>query len=252
MSLPYRYLAVNNTRLAVRRTSGKGGSAILWLGGFRSDITGNKVTALWQWAEKKKRAFCCFDYFAHGASEGAFEDFTISRALEDAFAVLADWGQKKLVLVGSSMGAWIAMRIVQVLKERGEGDKIAGLVLIAPAPDFTEQLVWEKLPPESQDKIMREGVYHHPTPYSDQPYIITRKLIEDGRQNLVLNQIFHSPCPIHILHGTNDEEVPWQYSVSLMNIVEGNITLTLIPEGDHRLSTPDNIAQIIRAVEAIA
>jgi pimeloyl-ACP methyl ester carboxylesterase len=251
MSLPYQYLVVNKTRLAMRSTGGKAQPAVLWLSGLRSDISGKKATALFDWAEKNKRAFRSFDYFAHGASGGAFEDFTLSRAIEDAFAVLADWKQKKIVLVGSSMGAWVALRIVQILAERGEEDKIAGLVLIAPAPDFTEKLMWEKLPAEVQEEIMQTGSYHHPTPYSDDPYIITRKMIEDGREHLLLDKIFHCPCPIHILHGTKDEDVPWHHAISLMNVVEGNITLTLVPEGDHRLSTPENIELLIRAIDAM-
>lgn len=175
----------------------------------------------------------------------------MSRAIENALGVLANWKQKRVVLAGSSMGAWVALRIVQILEKRGEADKIAGLVLIAPAPDFTEKLIWEKLPPEIQAQIEETGVYHHPTPYADEPYIITRKLIEDGREHLLLDRIFHCPCPIHILHGTRDEDVPWQHAIALTNIVEGNVTLTLIPEGDHRLSTPENIAQLIKTVEAI-
>ncbi len=251
MSLPYRYLSVNNARLAMRTSVGRGMPAVLWLSGFRSDISGLKACALFDWAEKEGRAYRCFDYFAHGASEGEFEEFTLSRAIDDALHMIEDWKQEKLVLAGSSMGAWVALRVLQILDQRGEAGRICGLVLVAPAPDFTEKLMWEKFPPDIQNEIMEKGSYRVTSKYAKEPYPITRALIEDGATHLLLGQSFHCPCPVRILHGTNDQDVPWQHAVTLMNVLEGNATLSLIRDGDHRLSTDENLAELIRTVKGM-
>ena len=225
--------------------------AVLWLCGFRSDITGSKATALFNWAKKKHRSYRCFDYFAHGASEGAIEDFTLSHAVEDTLSVITDWEQDHLILAGSSMGGWVALRVMQILNERKTSVKISGMVLVAPAADFTEQLIWEKLDPKIKNQVMESGLYRRPSAYAHEPYIITRKLIEDGRKHLILDKPFRCSCPIHILHGTEDEDVPWQHSLKFMSVVEGSITLSLVKGGDHRLSQPEHIDQLIRAIEAM-
>lgn len=250
--MPYDYLIVNGRRLAMRTSSPIGTTrpAVLWLGGFQSDMTGAKAVTLFDWAQNNSRACRCFDYSSHGASEGVPEDFTLSAALEDALAMFDDFNQECTVLVGSSMGGWIALRMLQVLESRQQGAKISGIVLIAPAPDFTEKLLWPSLTKKAQKEIVEKGIYYLPTPYSEKPHVITRALIEDGRRHLIMDKPFDLHCPVHILQGTKDTDVPVSHVMELVNILNGNVTLSLIKGGDHRLSTPDNIAQMLRAVEA--
>ncbi len=241
------FLNHDNRRLAMRTTNGGNEPAFLWLSGFMSDMSGSKASALFDWAVAQNRRCRLFDYSGHGASSGTMADFTLSRAIEDALAVFDDFAAQRCVLVGSSMGGWIALRLLQLLDARNDTAKIAGLLLIAPAPDFTEKLLWPSLPQRAQNEILEKGVYYVPTRYGDMPYPITRELIEDGRRNLVLNQPFRVPCPVHILQGTKDKDVPPGHAMELMSVLDGNVTLSLIKDGDHRLSTPDNLAQMLRA-----
>lgn len=227
-------------------------ASVLWLGGFQSDITGAKADALFQWAGEKNRNYRCFDYSGHGASQGPVSGFTLSRGIEDALAVHEDWKQDKTILVGSSMGAWIALRLTQILVARKQSEKLAGMVLIAPAPDFTERLMWDKFSEKIRNEILQKGVYHQPSDYSDEPYPITRELIDDGRKHLILDKPYECPCPVHIIHGLNDADVPWQQTMELVNVLQGCVSLSLIKGGGHRLSSPKNLQMILRAVEGIA
>lgn len=252
--MAYDFLTVNGRRLAMRtvRAAKTDRPALFWLGGFRSEMNGLKATALFSWAGKTGRCCRLFDYPSHGASEGKPEDFTLSDALAGALAMLDDFNQASAVLVGSSMGGWIALRMIQELAARNEAQKIAGLVLLAPAPDFTEKLLWPSLTKKARKEILEKGVFYQPSAYGDAPYPITRKLIEDAKEHLVMDRPFDLPCPAHILHGLKDKDVPVSHVMELMGVLNGRVTLSLIKTGDHRLSSPDNIAQMLKAVENIA
>lgn len=246
-------------RLAVLSEQGSG-PTVIWLGGFCSDMRATKAEALASWARAEGRAFVRFDYLGHGESDGAFADATISLWLEDALAVIAAYGGKRPVLVGSSMGGWIALLAARHLAKT-EPDKannikqqaIGGLVLIAPAVDFTQTLMWAKMPPEIRKVIMDEGVWQRASAYSPVPTPITRALIEDGRGHMMFGSPITTGCPVHILQGMQDPDVPWQHAMTLIEHLAGDpVALTLIKDGDHRLSTPQDIARLTSAVAAMA
>ena len=237
-------------RIAVLSREGRS-PPVVWFGGFRSDMRATKAEALDSWAAANDHAFVRFDYSGHGESEGSFADGTISRWLEEGLAVLKSCAPGP-ILVGSSMGAWIAT--LAAMRLAGEcGDRApAGLVLIAPAIDFTERLMWDAFPADIRDTIEREGVYHRPSLYSDEPYPITRNLIEDGRKHLLLGGPIRTSASVHILQGMCDPDVPWEHAISFVERLPGeNVQLTLIKDGDHRLSRPEDLERLTRAVEAI-
>ena len=226
--------------------------AVLWLSGLKSDMRSTKATALAEWAERKGRACVRFDYSGHGASGGRFEDGTIGRWLEESLAVIrAQVGRH--VLVGSSMGGWIALLAARVLAEGGEGSRLAGMVLIAPAVDFTQALIWDRLPIKIRRQIEKKGAWQRPSEYSPEPYPITRGLIEEGRRHLLFGGPIRTGCPVHILQGMQDMDVPWRHAMTLVEHLAGDpVTLTLVKDGDHRLSREADIARLLAAVEAIA
>lgn len=229
------------------------GPPVVWLGGFRSDMRATKAEALDAWAADAGRGFVRFDYSGHGESGGSFEDATVGQWLEDALAVLEAFVEERPVLVGSSMGGWIALLAARELARRGSANAPAGLVLIAPAVDFTERLMWDGFPPEIRDKIMRDGVWHRPSAYSPEPYPITRRLIEEGRRHLMLQGPIATGCPVHILQGMKDPDVPWRHALEVVEHMPGDsVSLTLVKDGDHRLSRPEDIERLLAAVEAIA
>lgn len=227
---------------------------VLWLGGFKSDMDGSKAEALDAWADRTGRCFTRFDYFGHGVSEGAFVEGTISRWYADAEAILHDVTKGPQILVGSSMGGWIACLLAHRLAtSMGDLSPIVGLVLIAPALDFTEVLMWEMMDETVQTEIMDKGQYERPSDYSDEPYIITKALIEDGRQNLLLDQPIQTNCRVHILQGQQDADVPWPHALrTAEQIAQDDVILTFVKTGDHRLSTDDDLMRMISAVEAVA
>jgi pimeloyl-ACP methyl ester carboxylesterase len=237
-------------RLAVLHRNGAEPAGV-WLGGFRSDMRATKAEALDAWAARAGRAFLRFDYSGHGESGGRFEDGTISAWLEDALAVLARFGSGRPILVGSSMGGWLALLAARALA--GGPSAPAGLVLIAPAVDFTERLMWDRFPDEVRRTIDRDGVFHQPSAYSPEPYPITRGLIADGRRHLLLGAPIATGCPVHILQGMDDSDVPWRHALALVEHLAGeNVSLTLVKDGDHRLSRPEDLDRLLRAVEGIA
>lgn len=231
-------------RLAYRRDDGEG-PMVVWLGGFHSDMRSSKAEALSRWARQNGRAFLRFDYSAHGESEGDVASGTISRWLEDACGILDHVTTGKLILVGSSMGGWLSL-----LLARTHLSRLAGMVLIAPAVDFTESLMWAQFDARIRQEIMENGVWHRPSAYSPVPYPITRDLIEDGRRHLILGAPQRVGCPIHILQGMQDPDVPYSHTLTLMEYLpQDEVTLTLINDGDHRLSRDQDIAKLIAAVE---
>lgn len=242
---------VDARRIAVRVSAGAG-PTILWLGGFRSDMTGSKAEALAADAARRGRAFVRFDYSGHGASGGAFETGTIGRWLEEAEAVVAAHAPGPLLLVGSSMGGWIALLLARALAARGAAGRIAGLVLVAPAPDFTEALMWPNFTPAMQAELMETGVVLRPSDYGE-PYPITRALIEDGRRHLVLGGPIDIAAPVRILQGCADADVPWRHAMALAECLPfGDVVITLVKDGDHRLSRPEDLARLLAAVDEIA
>jgi pimeloyl-ACP methyl ester carboxylesterase len=237
-------------RIAVLEQEGAG-APVIWLGGFRSDMRATKAEALSDWAARSGRAFLRFDYAGHGETGSDFGRWTLSHWLEDALAVIAARCRQRPVLVGSSMGGWIALLAARKL--RGSALAPAGMVLIAPAVDFSEELMWAQMPQTIRDTIMRDGVWLRPSEYSPEPTPITRALIEDGRRHLMFGSEIRTGCPVHILQGMQDPDVPWQQAMKLVEHLSGDpVALTLIKGGDHRLSTPPDIARLQAAVAEIA
>jgi len=238
-------------QIAVLVREGKG-PPVLWLGGFKSDMRSTKVEALDAWAERSGRAFVRFDYSGHGESGGAFEDGTISRWCEEALAVRQRFVSDPPILVGSSMGGWIALLVARHLAEVHPALAPKGIVLIAPAVDMTERLMWQRFPEEIKRTVEETGVYLRPSAYSEEPYAITKGLIEDGRGHLLLGRPIRIGCPVHILQGMQDPDVPWNHAMELVEHLPGDsVSLTLIKDGDHRLSRPEDLERLIAAVEAM-
>lgn len=231
-------------RIAYHRTQGQG-PGVVFLGGFKSDMTGTKALHLQDWAQRCGRAFLRFDYSGHGASSGHFEEGSIGDWAEDARAVIEALTDGPQVLVGSSMGGWIALLVARALPHR-----LAGLVTIAAAPDFTERGFWAGFDAQQREALMRAGRLELPSEYADQPYVITRQLIEDGRQNLVMDQPLRLDCPVRLLQGTADADVPMSWALDLLaHLDASDLRLTLVKGADHRFSTPDCLRMIEEAVE---
>jgi pimeloyl-ACP methyl ester carboxylesterase len=236
--------------IAVRAREGAT-PGLLWLGGFKSDMKGIKAEALDRWAQERGRALVRFDYSGHGESGGSFTDGTIGRWLEESLAVFDAFCRGPQVVIGSSMGGWLALLLTRELARRGRPaqGQVAGLVLIAPAVDFTQELMWKRFPPEVRREIEQAGVWARPSQYSDEPYLITRGLIEEGRNHLLLGGMIETGCPVRILQGVQDADVPWQHAVELTSsFAQDDVVLTLVKDGDHRLSRPEDIERLITAV----
>jgi pimeloyl-ACP methyl ester carboxylesterase len=236
-------------RIAVRARSGAA-PGLFWLGGFNSDMKGTKAQALDEWAAAQGRACVRFDYSGHGESGGNFADGTIGRWLEDSLAVFEQFCAGPQVVIGSSMGGWMALLLAREVAKRPRNAALAGLVLIAPAPDFTEELMWKGFSPEIRNEIETTGVWLRPSPYGDgAPYPITRTLIQEGRNHLLLGGSIDVGCPVRILQGAQDPDVPWRHAFALAHrLPADDVVLTMIQDGDHRLSRPQDIARIIAAV----
>jgi pimeloyl-ACP methyl ester carboxylesterase len=238
-------------RIAVRARAG-GAPGLLWLGGFKSDMQGIKAIALEAWASERNRACVRFDYSGHGESGGDFIDGTIGRWLEESVAVFEKFCAGPQVVIGSSMGGWLALLLARELARRqATRALLAGLVLIAPAPDFTEELMWKSFSPQARQEIEIRGVWLRPSEYGE-PYPITRHLIEEGRRHLMLGSAIEVGCPVRILQGAQDPDVPWRHAFALAHrLPADDVVLTMIQDGDHRLSRPQDIARIIAAVAEI-
>lgn len=226
---------------------------LVWLCGYRSDMTGTKAVELASLAAGLGTGCVRFDYSGHGASGGAFVDGTISRWLEETLAVVTHarkhLGTRRMILVGSSMGGWLALRLAQELRRSGQGSDIAGMVLIAPAPDFTSELIEPNLTDAERASLSERGYFEEPTPYGPDPNVYTLKLIEDGRLNRVLDGVIDIGCPIHVLQGMEDPDVPYTHAIRLMEHLScDDAVLTLIRDGNHRLSRPEDIEKLKEAV----
>jgi pimeloyl-ACP methyl ester carboxylesterase len=228
-----------------------GGPGLFWLGGFNSDMAGTKASAIDAFAKNRGIAFTRFDYSGHGQSGGRFEEGTISRWLEEAGAVFERFTAGRQIVIGSSMGGWIALLLAEAQRAlAGSGEsRIAGLVLIAPAVDMTRSLMWAAMKKPDRKRLMNEGSVLRPTEYGEKPYVITRALIEDGDRHLYGDRLIETGCPVHILQGKLDRDVPWRHAADLVSrLASDDVVLTLVKDGDHRLSRPQDLEQLTAAI----
>jgi pimeloyl-ACP methyl ester carboxylesterase len=236
-----------------RPAAGSAKPGVIWLGGFKSDMDSSKAQALDAFCAREGRACLRFDYSGHGRSGGDFEQGAIGRWLEESLAAIRRLSRGPQILVGSSMGGWIALLAARALAVAKESDRLAGLVLIAPAVDFTEALLWPRLSEEGRAAILRDGRYERPSAYSPEPYVYTRTLIEDGRKHLLLGGIIRSHAPVRILQGMKDPDVPYQHAITIVEHMPMDpVTLSLVRDGDHRLSREEDIRLLLEAVEGMA
>lgn len=239
-----RLRRADGVELAWKRHTGAG-PTVVFLPGFKSDMEGSKALFLADWARETGRALLRLDYSGHGMSGGRFEEGTIGLWTEDALAVIDATTEGPLLLVGSSMGGWIGLNLALARPAR-----VAGFVGIAAAPDFTETLIWQPMPEAQRAELITRGVLYAPSDYGD-PLPITRALIEDGRRHLLMGAEIPLTCPVRLLQGQRDAEVPWQTAVALAErIAAADVRVTLIKDGDHRLSRPADLAVLRETVEA--
>ncbi len=240
------YLRHDGARLAWRKIAGQG-PAMVWLGGFHSEMIGTKAQALADWAKAEGRAYLRFDYFGHGASEGRFEDGVVTRWRADVLAVLEALVEGPAVLVGSSMGGWLACLAAMARPER-----VRALVLIAPAADFTGRLLEPRLSAQARSAIARDGIWTRPSAYGDEGYPITRALLEDGARWSILPGPVAVEAPVRILQGGADPDVPWRHGLELaLALKSEDVVFSLIRDGDHRLSRSADLRRMIAAVEEV-
>jgi hypothetical protein len=233
-------------RLAAMRVDGAE-PTLVWLGGFRSDMGGTKAQYLRDWCVARGQSFLAFDYSGHGASEGNFADCDIGVWRDDALAVIDAESTGDLVLVGSSMGGWVALLVAMARASR-----VKAMTLIAPAPDFTERLLWPSLSDDARATIQRDGVWNRPSAYGDGPYPITRRLIEASRAHLILDRPIPFEGPVRILHGLADPDVPWSLSLDVAAaLTSEDIRVSFVKNGDHRLSTPRDLAHLTATIEQL-
>jgi pimeloyl-ACP methyl ester carboxylesterase len=232
--------------IAYRRLLGAA-PGILFLGGFRSDMTGTKALFLEDYCRRRGRAYVRFDYFAHGASSGGLALGTIGRWRDDAIAVIDSLTAGPQILVGSSMGGWIMLLAALARPER-----VAALVGIAGAPDFTEELLWPRLNPAQREEIVERGAVTVPSDFDPAGYSYTRALIEDGKRHLLLGAPIPLAMPVRLLHGLADASVPWELSLRLAErLASPDVAVTLVKDGDHRLSTAADLARLAQTLDAL-
>jgi len=244
------FLAVGSDKIALRARAGERTPGLVWLGGYGSDMMGIKASHLDDFARKHDCACLRHDYSGHGESGGAFIDGTLSRWLEQSLAVYEAKARGKQILIGSSMGGWIALRMAQELQKRADLAPLAAIILLAPAQDFTATMIESALSEEQSALLQRQGFLEIETEYGHATY--SRALIEDGRKNLVQNGLIETGCPVHIIHGCRDATVPYRYSLDLLSYLPlENVTLTLVQDGDHRLSRPQDLDLLDRIIEPL-
>ena len=235
------FLIKSNKKLAYAQTPGAS-PGVVFMGGFKSDMTGAKALALEAHCKTQGRAFVRFDYTGHGKSSGKFEEGTIGSWKQDALDIIDSVAKGPQLIVGSSMGGWISMLVA---RERPK--QVAGLIGVASAPDFTEHLIWDKFTKAQKAEMEKKGVVYVPSCNDQPPYPITRALIEDGRKHLLLGGTIDIHCPVHLMHGMLDEDVPWQVAFAINEkLATKDVRTTLIEKGDHRLSEPDNLAALCK------
>jgi pimeloyl-ACP methyl ester carboxylesterase len=235
-----------------RAPARSGPPGIVWLAGFKSDMSSAKASVLDEHCARRGQALLRFDYSGHGASGGRFEDGTLSRWLEESLAAIRGQTSGPQILAGSSMGGYLALLVARALADAGEAPRLHGMVLVAPAVDFTETLMWARASEADRRALIDNGVWERPSAYSEEPYRITRDLIEDGRRHLLLGRTVRSYCPARILQGMRDEDVPYRHALTLVEHMAADpVTLTLIKDGDHRLSRPQDLALLLEAIDGL-
>lgn len=248
---PHHSLTRGSATIAYRHAPAAGNDArpgVIFCCGFMSDMEGTKALALEAWARRSGHACTRFDYQGHGLSSGRFEDGTIGRWTDDALAVLDEVTSGPQIVVGSSMGGWIAL-----LLACRRPDRVAGLVGIAAAPDFTEDLMWTGFDDEVRRRILDDGVWYRPNGYGPDPQPISRALIEDGRRHLLLRDAIRFTGPVRLIHGMEDADVPWRTSLAIADrLTTPDVRITLVKDGDHRLSRPQDIALLCRTVAEVS
>lgn len=241
--------------LAFVKTDGDG-PTLVWLGGFRSDMTGSKAVKVEEYAKERGQANLRFDYAGHGQSTGAFTDGSIGAWRDDARAMIEAEAPGDVILIGSSMGGWIALLLAMEeaasAKAENRPSRVKSLILIAPAPDFTQDLMWETFSEDERERMVRDGRLEEESQYSDEPTIITHHLIEEGRSHLILGGSIETACPVRILQGVADPDVPHTHALRIMDALIGeDVVLTLIKDGDHRLSRDEDLAALVRVLDAL-
>ena len=245
-SIPGSIASPSGNQIAYVRTNGKT-PGVVFCGGYMSDMTGTKALSLEALCREINHSFLRFDYSGHGASGGLFKDGTISSWTQDTLTVLDKIVTGPQILVGSSMGGWIILLVALARKNR-----VQGLVGIAPAADFTQRLLHEELTCQQLTTLHRDGLIKIKSPYDEDPYVFTKALLEDGMKHRILNRTIELHCPVRFLHGMEDDSVPWQYSLELANSLSSNdVEITLIKDGDHRLSEEDDIARLRQTVVSL-
>lgn len=248
MQKPLFLTAQNGDQLAYHKAKAQKKSSIpniIFLGGLMSDMNGTKAVALEAFCKGQDYNFIRFDYMGHGESSGKFEDGTISRWKANALEIIDNLTEGKTLLIGSSLGGWI---MLLAALERPE--KIAALIGIASAPDFTEELMWEQFDESVRQQIIEQGIYHMPSEYGDCPYPVTKALIEDGRKNLLLQNTINLHCPVRLLHGMKDDDVPYSISVRIAEqLSTQDVEVTLIKSGDHRMSDDYTIKILCKTLQ---
>jgi pimeloyl-ACP methyl ester carboxylesterase len=243
-------------RIAYLTDAGTPGKSpgVMWLSGLKSEMTSTKASVLAAWAAQHGHPCTRFDYSGHGQSPGRFEEGTVGAWLEEALAVFKVTRGPQ-VLVGSSMGGYIALLVLRTLMRDApaEAARIKGLLLIAPAWDMTERLMWARFPESVRREVMEKGVYQRPSKYGDGDYAISLRLIEEGRNHLIGDAPFDPGRPIHVLHGLLDPDVPWEHTLDLVAHLTGDhVQVSAVPDGEHRLSRPEDLDLMIRALEGLA
>lgn len=243
------YLDHDGVKIAYRRSAGAPGlTGVVWMGGFHSDMLGEKATTLHHRVAGAGRGFVRFDYLGHGESGGQFAEGTIGRWRSDALAVLDRLTDGPVVVVGSSMGGWMALLAALARPER-----VKGLVLLAPAPDFTDKLMWASFDESQRRQIMEQGSWTRPSDYDPLGYPITKMLIEEGRDWNILDGQIAVDVPVRILQGGLDPDVPWTHSLDLADKLRSqDVVWSLIKDGDHRLSRPQDIERMVGTVLMLA
>lgn len=242
-----QYLRAVDAQIAYHHVEGSD-PGVIFCGGFMSDMEGSKALALEAYCKANGQSFTRFDYRGHGQSSGDFQEHVISDWIADAMAVFDQVAKGPQVVIGSSMGGWIALRLALACQPR-----IKGLVLIAPAPDFTSRLMWPSFTAQEQETIMRDGFLEQPSDYGPEPYVITKALIEDGKGLGLLHAPIGIHCPVRILHGQRDADVPWDLSLELADQLEStDVVSTFVKDGDHRLSEPRDLQRLMVAVDDVS
>jgi pimeloyl-ACP methyl ester carboxylesterase len=245
-TLPPQTITRKDGVIAYHRTPGQP-PGVVFLTGYRSDMTGQKAIRLEAFCRERGRSFLRFDYYGHGASSGAFIDGTIGRWADDAVFVLDRLTEGPQVLVGSSLGGWIML-----LAARARPRRVAGLVGVAAAPDFTEDLILPTLSPSDREVLERDGVLPVFSPYDPEPTPVTRLILEEGRRHLLLRSRIRLTCPVRLIHGMRDPDVPWRTSLRLVDqLAAEDVEVTLIKAGDHRLSEPQDLDRLCDVLELL-